>query len=94
MSTFGNKPFTLHHAQAFEQHFLANAYLREKEAFLKSVLRVSRNSVDPTANVISSNMLYKIKSNDDLSLITACIFHSESELFFQLQPPGNGVLSR
>lgn len=61
--------FLWHRAQAFKQNILVIAYLREEEAFLKYVQSAPRNSVDPTETVVLSSVLYRVKPNDDLSLL-------------------------
>lgn len=58
-----------YHAQAINQHVLVNSYLHEEEAFLKSFQLFPCNSKQSTANRISSHVLYKVESNDDLLLL-------------------------
>ena len=45
LDTFGNKPFLLRKAQAFDQHVIRNVYLQEESGFLKTVSVVPRSSV-------------------------------------------------
>lgn len=64
----GHKPFLRHHAQAFDQAPLINAYRKEEDNFLSNVKIVPRSCVPVNANVIGSHTIYKIKANDDQTL--------------------------
>lgn len=65
LDQFGKKSFLKHQAQGFPQFTLSNAYDLEESSFRKTVKAVTRSKVPHTANVISSNVIYKIKINDD-----------------------------
>lgn len=59
----------LNHAQSFDQFALVNAYRVEEDAFIKTVRRVYRKSVPVDSNTIFSHVLYKVKAQDDMSLM-------------------------
>lgn len=66
---FGNKSFLKHQAQGFEQFPLINSYKQEEETFLKSAEIIPSHKIPAGANIISSHTLYKVKQEDDGSLI-------------------------
>lgn len=57
-----------HRAQGFEHYTLKNSYNHEDESFWKSVKNVAVSDLPTDANVIDSNVLFKVKQNDDGSL--------------------------
>lgn len=61
----GNKSFIKHHEQAFDQHPIISSYKEEESAFLKTVKRVHRLSIFRDANIVSSQVFYKIKVLED-----------------------------
>lgn len=65
---FGNRSFMRHHAQAFDQFVIANAYAAEEAEFKKTVEVVNRSSVPKGSNVISSHVIYNVKIQDENSL--------------------------
>lgn len=68
MKHFGNESFMKHRAQAFPQFCLAAVYETEQADPPKTVKLVPLWDVFSTANIISSHVLSKIKTNDDISL--------------------------
>lgn len=69
MEKLGNRPFMLHHAQVFDQFAVVNAYVTEEAKFLQNVKRIPRSSLPKNANVVSSHTVYRIKMEDDDSLL-------------------------
>lgn len=65
---FGNRPSLRYQAQGFPQFSLKTAYDVEKKNFKKTVKIVPISEVPARANIISSHVLYKLKTDDDLSL--------------------------
>lgn len=64
-----NKPFMKHQAQVFEQFPLAKGYLNEQSDFLKTVAIFPKHFLPADENIIGSHTVYKIKMNDDKSLM-------------------------
>lgn len=62
MKVFGKKPFLLQHAHEFEQFPISNAHAAEESEFTKTVHIFKRSSVPQDEKVISSHVLYKVKS--------------------------------
>lgn len=65
---FGNHFFLKYQAQGFQRFCLKLAYDVEETHFKKRVQTNSLSDVVPHANIISSDVIYKIKMNDDLSI--------------------------
>lgn len=69
IETFGNKLFLRHHAQGFEQPAFVKAYKDQEEEFCKHVLRIPVADIPADANVIRSHVIYKVKRNDNATLM-------------------------
>ena len=69
LQNFGNKPFLKHEAQGFDQLLLSNSYKTEEESFMKTFRHVPIQYVPQYGNIISSHTLYKVKRNEDGSLL-------------------------
>lgn len=65
---FGNMAFLRHQAQAFPKLSLTAAYAQEEIGFKKTVKTVPLCEVPSRANIISSNVLYKLRFNYDMSI--------------------------
>lgn len=64
----GSRPYLINHVSVFEQFPLVNPDEFEKSSLLKHLRRVSRNDVLDNANISNSHKIFKIKTNDDVSL--------------------------
>lgn len=56
------------HAQGFQQAILIKPNEQEELKFPKRVEQIQKSKIPVNANIISSNTIYKIKSNDGESL--------------------------
>lgn len=66
---FGNKSFLKFKAQGFPSFPLVNAYLHEKESFMRQVRPVHVSKIPANANTVSCHTIYKIKYDDDKKLM-------------------------
>lgn len=66
---FNSKEFLLHQAQGLPQFVTQNAYSIEEINFKKIFKEVHFSDIPADANIISSHVLYKVKVNDDNSLM-------------------------
>ena len=69
LQNFENKPFLKHEAQGFDQFPLFNYYRTEEESFMKTFRPVPIQDISPYGNIINNHTLYKVKRNDDGSLL-------------------------
>lgn len=67
-NVFSQKPFMYYQAQGLPSFPLLNAYKEEKEDFKRTVKIVPIYKTPKNANVITSHVLYKVKTNDENSL--------------------------
>lgn len=65
---FGNRPFLKNQAQGFPQFCLQSAYSVEQPGFKRTIQTISFDDVLRNANIISSHLLYNIRTNNDRSL--------------------------
>ena len=65
---FGHGDFMLHQAQGLPPYATQNAYAREEQSFKKIIHEVAVSQIPKKANVVTSHVLYKVKSCDDGSL--------------------------
>lgn len=56
-----------HQAQGFDQAVIHSEQRKEQNSFFESVTQVTR--ADNGSNVINSNTIYKVKVNDDYTLM-------------------------
>lgn len=70
---FGNNSFMKFHAQGLEQYPLHNAYKKEEESFLKTVRRLHLSQVPCNRNIVSSRVLYTLKTDDESFMLKARI---------------------
>ena len=66
---FKSKEFFLSEAQDLPSFVTQNAYEREQSSFMKTVQEVHVSKIPPNSNIISSHVLYKVKTLDDGSRI-------------------------
>lgn len=62
---FGSNEFMLHHSQGLPWFATKNTYFEEEESFMKTVRKVHISSVPIGSNVLSSHVLYKVKTLND-----------------------------
>lgn len=84
LAYFGNRPFLRHQAQAFPNYVPINAYNDEETEFKKAVKLTDLSDVPKDANIIASQTVYNIKTNDDCTL----------KLKARIAPHGNADCSR
>ena len=63
--TFPHKEFMMHQAQGLLPHPVWNAYNDEEVKFMKTVRKVPIEKVPKNLIVITSQVIYKVKENDD-----------------------------
>lgn len=66
---FGYKDFRRSHAQGFSSFPIINAFAMEEEKCKETVKLIHRSDVLTSANVTTSHVIYKVKENDDKSLM-------------------------
>lgn len=76
---FENKPIMIFHSQWLEHFALTNAYLQEKQSFLKTLKLIPVSQIPRDANIVSSQVIYKLKTGHDVCLM----------LRAQIAPHGN-----
>ena len=62
---YGQKPFTKFQAQWLPLYSLINSYKSEEEPFTKTFELVHGSDMQKDSNIITSHVIYKVKSNDD-----------------------------
>eukprot|EP00171_Calliarthron_tuberculosum_P001315 IDg1315t1 len=62
---FGNKEFLSHHSEGLPTYAIQNAYVNEEQNFMKTVRAVHVTDVPLNANIITSHVIYNVKTNDD-----------------------------
>ena len=65
LQVFGQRPFMKFQAQGLPLYPLINSYQLEEDSFIKTVKLVHVSDVPKDANIITSHVIYKVKSNDD-----------------------------
>lgn len=58
-----------HQAQGFGQTVINSAYMKEHNSFCETVTQVARAHVRNGADVINNHTIYKVKVNDDHTLM-------------------------
>ena len=62
---FEHKEFSLTAAQGLPSHTTENAYKKEENKFMRTVRLVPTSQVPKDANIITSHVIYKVKSSDE-----------------------------
>lgn len=65
LAHFRNKPFMWHQAPGILQYALVHAYNKEEASLKETVAMMPLGDVPHTANVIVSQVIYKVKVADD-----------------------------
>lgn len=84
VDTFGHKDFMKFQAPGLPSFPLSNAYEKEEESFKDTVEAIPISQVPDNANVITSHVIYKVKTNDDGSF----------KMKARIAPHGNKDLDR
>ena len=69
LQRFHSKEFLLHQAEGLPTFVTENAYNEEENKFKKQVKEIHVSKIPKNSNVITSHVLYKIKTLDDSSLL-------------------------
>lgn len=69
MTDLGSRPFMSHHAQGFPQFAIMKVNEAEEAKSFVNTRPVPKSFLPPNANIVSSHTVYRIKAEDNDSLL-------------------------